>query len=124
MSNSLDPDEPSHLDLCCLQKSIIVACGSERVNDTSVIVHHFVLSPREMGRSANKGQARKSGRKMMEKVSDGVEEMEENTNYNIFLSHRCSRSFATTVSPFFRVDPFSEGRQFSQELALLPPDMY
>ena len=22
-----------HLDLCCLQKSIIIACGSERVND-------------------------------------------------------------------------------------------
>ena len=24
--------ELSHLDLCCLQKSIIIACGSERVN--------------------------------------------------------------------------------------------
>ena len=24
--------EPSHLDLSCLQKSIIIACGSERVN--------------------------------------------------------------------------------------------
>ena len=39
MSNSVDPDEtahdePSHLDLCCLQNptSIIFACGSERVN--------------------------------------------------------------------------------------------
>ena len=37
MSNSVDPDEtahyePSHLDLCCLQKPIIVACGSDRVN--------------------------------------------------------------------------------------------
>ena len=36
MSNSVDPDEiahyePSHLDLRCLQKSIIIACGSERV---------------------------------------------------------------------------------------------
>ena len=35
MSNSVDPDEtahePSHLDLCCLQKYIIIACGSERV---------------------------------------------------------------------------------------------
>ena len=36
MSNSVDPDEtahyePSHLDLCCLQKSIIIACGSGRV---------------------------------------------------------------------------------------------
>ena len=35
MSNSIDPDEmahyePSHLDLCCLQKPII-ACSSERV---------------------------------------------------------------------------------------------
>ena len=38
MSNSIDPDEtahnePSHLDLCCLQKPIIIACGSERVKD-------------------------------------------------------------------------------------------
>ena len=37
MSNSVDPDEtahyePSHLDLRCLQKPIITACGSERVN--------------------------------------------------------------------------------------------
>ena len=24
-------NEPSHLALCCLQKSIIIACGSERV---------------------------------------------------------------------------------------------
>ena len=37
MSNSIDPDEtvyydPSHLDLCCLQKTIIIVCGSERVN--------------------------------------------------------------------------------------------
>ena len=36
MSNSVDPDEtahyePSHLDLCCLPKPIIIACGSERV---------------------------------------------------------------------------------------------
>ena len=36
MSNSVDPDEtahyePSHLDLCSLQKLIIGACGSERV---------------------------------------------------------------------------------------------
>ena len=36
LSNSLDPDEtahyePCHLDLCCLQKPIIIACGSERV---------------------------------------------------------------------------------------------
>ena len=37
MSNSVDPDEtahyePSNLDLRCLQKPIIIACGSERVN--------------------------------------------------------------------------------------------
>ena len=37
MSDSVDPDEmahyePSHLDLCCLQKPIIIACASERVN--------------------------------------------------------------------------------------------
>ena len=36
MSNSVDPDEtahePSHLDLCCLQKPFIIASGSERVN--------------------------------------------------------------------------------------------
>ena len=33
MSNSVDPDETaqSHLDLCCLQKPIIIVCGSERV---------------------------------------------------------------------------------------------
>ena len=38
MSNSEYPDEtahyePSHLDLRCLQKPVITACGSERVND-------------------------------------------------------------------------------------------
>ena len=35
MSNSIDPDEtahyePSHLDLRCLQKPVIIAYGSER----------------------------------------------------------------------------------------------
>ena len=39
MSNSIDQDEtahyePSHLDLYCLQKPIIISCGSERVNVT------------------------------------------------------------------------------------------
>ena len=38
MSNSIDPDEmahfePSHLNLRCLQKSIIIAYGSERVKN-------------------------------------------------------------------------------------------
>ena len=40
MSNSVDPDEmliePSHLDLCYLQKPIIIACGSERVKEERV----------------------------------------------------------------------------------------
>ena len=31
MSNRMDPDETAHYDLCCLQKPIIIACGSERV---------------------------------------------------------------------------------------------
>ena len=39
--------EASHLDLCCLQKPIFIACGSERVNDVSFLVGHFVSSPRE-----------------------------------------------------------------------------
>ena len=37
-SNSVDPDEtahyePSHLDLCCLQKPVTIAYGSERVKE-------------------------------------------------------------------------------------------
>ena len=37
MSNSVDldemaHDEPSHLDLCCLEKPFIISCGSERVD--------------------------------------------------------------------------------------------
>ena len=40
MSNSIDPYEtahyePSHLDLCCLLKPSIIACGSERVKQNS-----------------------------------------------------------------------------------------
>ena len=39
MSNSVDPDEttfyePSHLDLRCLQKPVVIAYGSERVKNT------------------------------------------------------------------------------------------
>ena len=41
MSSSEDPDgtahfEPFHQDICCLQKPIITACGSERVNSYDV----------------------------------------------------------------------------------------
>ena len=43
MSNSVDRDEtahhePSHLDLRCLQKPIIIACGSERVKSGVVLI--------------------------------------------------------------------------------------
>ena len=37
MSNSVDPDETAHLDRCCLQKPIIIACGNERVNNNSYV---------------------------------------------------------------------------------------
>ena len=45
MTNSVDPDEmahydPSHLDLCCLQKPIITACGSKRANLLLAFVGH------------------------------------------------------------------------------------
>ena len=33
MSNGVDLDETAHLDLCCLQKHIIIAYGSERVKN-------------------------------------------------------------------------------------------
>ena len=39
MSNSVDPgdhNEPSHLDLRCLQKAIVIVCGSERVKRYSI----------------------------------------------------------------------------------------
>ena len=41
MSNSVDPDEtahfePFHLDLRCVQKPIIIACGSERVSKVDI----------------------------------------------------------------------------------------
>ena len=54
MSNSVDPDEtahyePSHLDLRCLQKNIIIAYGSERVKDIAKmrqkevpLTYHFI----------------------------------------------------------------------------------
>ena len=42
MSNSMDPDEtahePSHLDLCSLQKPIITDCGSERVKMDFIVI--------------------------------------------------------------------------------------
>ena len=30
--------EPSHLDLCCLQKLIIIVCGSERVKQEYLMI--------------------------------------------------------------------------------------
>ena len=39
--NSVDPDETSHLDLCCLQKFIIIACGSERVKVHDMFLCHI-----------------------------------------------------------------------------------
>ena len=49
MSNRVDPDEaahnePSHLDLPCLQKPIIIACGSERVKAFGHLNFLFYLS--------------------------------------------------------------------------------
>ena len=46
MTNSVDPDEtahyePSHLDLSCLQKPIIIACGSEIVNNAGSCTSYF-----------------------------------------------------------------------------------
>ena len=48
MSKSVELDETahelSHLDLCCLQKPIIVACGSERVNcELGFVLSKFVF---------------------------------------------------------------------------------
>ena len=42
MSNSVDPDETAHchLDLCCLQKPVVIAYGSEKVNRWSVLCSH------------------------------------------------------------------------------------
>ena len=47
MSNSVDPDEtahdePSHLDLRCLQKTIFFAHGGERVN--AVIISYSEIA--------------------------------------------------------------------------------
>ena len=33
MSNSEDPDEMAYYDLFCMQKPIIISCGSGRVNE-------------------------------------------------------------------------------------------
>ena len=54
MSNSVDPDEtalePSHLDLCCLQKPIIIACDSERVKVTEHVNDYSYFPYECMGR--------------------------------------------------------------------------
>ena len=54
MSNSVDPDEtadyePSHLDLSCLQKPIIIACGTERVKRMSTLVQGIIVKPLSHG---------------------------------------------------------------------------
>ena len=59
MSNSVDPDEtaqnePSHLDLRCLQKPIIIAYGSERIKETFPITRRAntsVWTCRDLGKS-------------------------------------------------------------------------
>ena len=48
MSNNVDPDETahyelSHLDLCCLQKHIIIASDSERVKGLSIFAADNIL---------------------------------------------------------------------------------
>ena len=45
MSNSEDPDEPSHLDLCCLHKPIIIVCGSERVKGNNLFPEKPIQFP-------------------------------------------------------------------------------
>ena len=39
--------EPSHLDLCCLQKPIIIACGSERVNNKTSVITKMKTEPQK-----------------------------------------------------------------------------
>ena len=48
MSNSVDPDEPayykpSHLDLCCLQKPIIMPVAVKELNPLNAIKFYSVL---------------------------------------------------------------------------------
>ena len=43
MSNSVDTDETAHPNLRCLQKPIIIACGSERVK-AFVEIDHEIFS--------------------------------------------------------------------------------
>ena len=62
MSNSINLDETAHWavssGLCCLQKSIIKACGSERVNSFDIfrisaqnIDFRYLLEPHRQGGS-------------------------------------------------------------------------
>ena len=55
MSNSVDPDETSHLNLCCLQKPIIIACGSERVKTGFCTIAGSI--PKSATTSMQSGQA-------------------------------------------------------------------
>ena len=48
MSNSVEPDEkahdrPFHLDLRCLQKSIVIAYGSERVKQYALFTQLAIV---------------------------------------------------------------------------------
>ena len=43
MSNSVDTDETAHMHLCCLQKPIIIACGSEGVKQCSCDFYYATI---------------------------------------------------------------------------------
>ena len=45
ISNSVDLDETAHLNLCYLQKPIIIACGSERVNSNAAPNYKHMFGP-------------------------------------------------------------------------------
>ena len=61
MSNSVDPDEtahyePVHLNLRCLQKPIIIACGSEGINSEYhlYMIFAFFFTGEELNKSCQK----------------------------------------------------------------------
>ena len=90
MPNSVDLDEtarsePSHLDLCCMQKPVIIACGSElivlKLNDTSTLLSHFVSSPREREKRDRRGDREGKGRKRNMNESKETEEIKTSPLY-------------------------------------------